>query len=217
MVLLKPTNSYDRRKLLRKARRAAMRGRHKKAIALYERVRATEPEYSDVLRLLAAQRVRAGQNEEAWRDCQSAGSALIEKGFAEKACGVYRDFAFHAPKDVRVWHALADAQLIRERDPDAVAVLLEGRRSFRSRRQRQDAMTLLHRACKIDPDHFEASFDHADLLARSGREVQAQRMLLNLERKSSGRNLRRVRGRMFRLSPSPVLAWKWLVALTLGR
>lgn len=73
MGLLKPKGSYDRRKLLRKARRAAMRGRHKKAITLYERVRATEPEYSDVLRLLAAQRVRAGQNEEAWRDCRAPG------------------------------------------------------------------------------------------------------------------------------------------------
>jgi len=207
---------YDRGRIRADARRAVVRGDHGKAIALYERMREVEPENTDVLRRLAAQRARAGQRAEAWRDCRQAAQRLARKGFVEQAIGVYRDFANHFPDEVAIWEALSDLELARKRRPDAVVVLLEGRRSFRSRRNRQAALSLLRRARKIDPTHFEANFDLAGMLARDGAALPAGRILEELARRAVGRNLRRVRGRQFRLSPSLAAAWRWLCALVRG-
>ena len=205
--------SYDRRRILSDARRAAGRGHPGKAIALYERVREVEPENADLLRRLAAQRARAGQRQEAWRDCRAAARGLVQRGFVDHAIGVYRDFASHLPGEAGVWEALSELELARARPSDAVDVLLKGRGFFHSRNQRQEALSLLRRARKIDPTHFEASFDLAGLLARCGAAVPAQRILGDLERHARGRDLRRLRGRLFRLSPGPRAAWRWLGAL----
>jgi tetratricopeptide (TPR) repeat protein len=213
MAWLGSEGGYDRARILAGARRAAGRGRHAKAIALYERIQQVEPENTDVLRRLAAQRARAGQREEAWRDCRSTVERLTKRGFVEQAIGVYRDFAFHLPREVAVWDALSELELARERPLDAVAALLEGRSFFRSRSHRQEALLLLRRARKIDPAHFEANFDLSGLLIRCGAKLPARRVLLDLERHVGGRNLRRLRGRLFRLSPGPRTAWGWLSAL----
>ena len=94
---------YDRARILTEARRAAGKGKHVKAIALYGRVLEIEPENTDLLRRLAGQRVRAGQREEAWRDCRTAAERLIKAGFVEQAIGAYRDFATHLPDGTAVW------------------------------------------------------------------------------------------------------------------
>lgn len=207
---------YDRGRILAEARRAAGRGKFEKAIVLYERIRRVEPENTDVLRRLAALRARAGQRDEAWRDCRTAAERLLETGFLEKAIGVYRDFAKRLPREVAVWEALSDLELARQRRPDAVRVLLEGRRFFRSRRGRPTALSLLRRARRIDATHFEANFDLAAVLARGGARASARRILADLERHARGRDLRRLRGRQLRLSPSPGAAWRWLSALVRG-
>lgn len=216
MAWLDGDKGYDRARILADARRAIARGKHLKAIALYERVQQVEPENTDLLRRLAGQRARAGQREEAWRDCCEAVDRLVKGGFIEQAIGVYRDFAAQIPDETAVWEALAGLELERKRPPDAVEVLLEGRRWFRSRGKRQEALTLLRRARKIDPTHFEANFDLAGLLARCGAPVPARRILQDLERHVRGRNLRRLRGRLFWLSPGPGAAWRWLSALVRG-
>lgn len=209
---------YDRARILADARRAAKRRNHAKAIALYERVREAEPNNEDVLRRLAAQRARAGQTAEAWRDCRTAAQSLAKRGFVEQGIGVYREFASHLPKEVSVWHALADLEIERKRVPDAVRVLLEGRQHFRSRRDLPDALSLLRRACEIEPRHFEANFQLAGVMARSGARVRAKALLERLVPYArSRRNRRRLRGRLFRLSPTPAAAWRWLAALFGGR
>jgi tetratricopeptide (TPR) repeat protein len=213
MSWLRRSRGYDRDRTLAEARRAAGRGKHAKAIALYERVSENEPANTELLRRLAAQRARAGQREAAWRDCRRAAEQLTERGFIEQAIGVYRDFAKHVPAEVAVWQALSELELARDRRPDAVRVLLEGRRWFRTRRTRRDAIGLLRLARKVDPGHFEANFDLAGLLVREGARGPARRILEGLEPRARGRNLRRLRGRMFRLSPSPAAAGRWLVAL----
>jgi tetratricopeptide (TPR) repeat protein len=217
MAWMASRRGYDRARILADARRAAGRGRHAKAIALYERIQEVEPENTDVLRRLAAQRARAGQREEAWRDCSATAQRLVEQGFVEQAVGVYRDFAHHLPQNLEVWNALADLELERERAPDAVAALVEGRGYFRRAREREQALGLLRRARKIDPTHFEANFDLSGLLIRSGSRLPARRLLQDLERHARGRDLRRLRGRLFRLSPGPRSAWGWLSAWIRGK
>ena len=216
MSWLATKKGYDRNRILADARRAVGRGNHGKAIALYERVGQVEPENTDVLRRLAAQRARAGQREEAWRDCSNAAEQLAKRGFGDQAIGVYRDFATHLPHEVAVWEALSELELARERRPDAVCVLLEGRGFFRSRGERQTALSLLRRARRIDPTHFEANFDLAGLLKRCGSPLPARRILMDLALHVRGRNLRRLRGRLFRMSPGPREAWGWLSALVRG-
>jgi tetratricopeptide (TPR) repeat protein len=208
--------SYNRMRLLANARRAGARGNHIKAIALYERVQKAEPENTDLLRRLAGQRARAGQREEAWRDCRAAAGRLVERGFLEQAIGVYREFATHLPNETAVWKALSRLELERSREPDALGVLLEGRQFFRSATQRQEALSLLRLARKIDPRHFETNFDLAQVLGRSGASLPARRILMELELHVRGRDLRRLRGRLFRLSPGLGPAWRWLSALLRG-
>jgi tetratricopeptide (TPR) repeat protein len=207
---------YDRRRILADARRAVGRGKHAKAIALYERIQQAEPDNTDVLRQLAVQRARAGQRDEAWRDCRSAAERLVERGFLEQAIGVYRDFATHLPGEAAVWGSLSQLELARQRPPDAVGVLLEGRRFFGSRRARREALSLLRQARKIDPTHFEANFDLAGLLKQSGAPVPARRILVELENHARGRDLRRLRARLFWLSPGARTGWHWISALVRG-
>jgi len=216
MSWLADRQGYDRSRVLAAARRAVQRRDHDKAIALYERVARIEPENTDLLRRLAGQRARAGHRDEAWRDCRAVAERLEKAGFMEQAIGVYRDFAAHIPDSTDVWEALSDLELERARKSDAVGVLLEGRHCFRSRKQRQDALVLLRRARKIDPTHFEANFDLAGLVARCGGHLPARRILEELERHAHGRDLRRLRGRLFVLSPGFRSAWRWLCALLRG-
>jgi tetratricopeptide (TPR) repeat protein len=204
---------YDRSRILEDARKAARKGDHARAIAHYERVQEVEPGNTDVLRRLATERALAGQRAEAWRDYRRAGEALAGRGFVEQAIGVYREAANHLSDEVAVWESLAELEVARKRTPDAVAVLVEGCRHFRSRRTRQHALSLLERAHRLDPTHFEASFKLASLLAKSGARPRALRLLDELTRSARGRNLRRVRSRQLWLSPTPAAAWRWLAAL----
>jgi thioredoxin-like negative regulator of GroEL len=209
--------SYDRARILADARRAAQRGATAKAIALYDRVREVEPKNPDILRRLGVLRARAGQREEAWRDCGAAAEILAKRGFVDHAIGVYREFATHLPDEPTVWHAIAGLELERKRPPDAVGALLEGRRHFRSRRRRADALALLRRARQIDPTHFDANFDLAGLLIAEGARGPARRILESLAPHARSRRARRrLRRRLFRLSPTPAAAWRWLIALLGG-
>ncbi len=208
---------YDRARLLADARRAAKRGAHAKAIALYERVREVEPENTDLLRRVAGLRVRAGQREEAWRDGCLAAEDLAKRGFVAEAIGVHRSYAGRFPDQAPVWCSLSDLELERDRRPDAVSVLLEGSGHFRSRAKRPDALALLRRARRIEPTHFEANFSLAGVMARSGARQPARRILESLAPHArTRRDRRRLRGRLFRLSPTPAAAWRWLMA-ALGR
>jgi len=205
---------YDRTRILADARSASKRGSFVKAIALYERVREVEPKNSDVLRRIGVLRARAGQREEAWRDCGAAAEGLSKRGFVDQAIGVYREFAGHLPDEPRVWHAIASAELERKRPPDAIGALLEGRRHFRGRRRRADALSLLRRARQIDASHFEANFELSALLIAEGARRPAQRILEALAPHArSRRDRRRLRARLFRLSPTPAAAWRWLASL----
>ena len=206
--------SYDRVRILDDARRAVRRGAHAKAVVLYESVHAHEPDNTDLLRRLAIERARAGQRDEALRDCRSAASSLAKQGFVAQAIGSYRELAAHIPDEVTIWQALAELELERKRETDAVEVLVEGQQRFRSRRRRTDGIALLRRARQIDPTHFEANFQLAGLVARSGARRPALRILEALTPNArTRRQKRRLRGRLFRLSPTPAAAWRWLVAL----
>jgi hypothetical protein len=73
---------------------------------------------------------------------------------------------------------------------------------------------LLLRARKLAPEHFEANFDLAGLLAGVGAPGPAATILDELADRAAGRALRRVRRRQLRLAPSPAAFWGWLRSFT---
>ena len=203
---------YDRQRILTQAARAQRKGRRKKAIALYRRVLEFEPANPDLHRKLAPLLARGRERGAAWASYRLAVQGLVRLGFVDRAIGVYREAAGYLPREEEVWLGLADLEVKRGRRTDAVQTLLSGRRYFRSRADRPRAVRLLVRARELDPACFEAGFDLAGLLARSGQRARSLRLLEQLAARASGRDLRRVRARQLCLSPTPRSAWRWLGA-----
>jgi tetratricopeptide (TPR) repeat protein len=203
---------YDRVRLLEQAAKARKRGRRKRAIALYQQVLAVEPDDPQVLRRVAPLLAQSKRPADAWESYRRAAAKLARQGFVEQAIGIYREAASFLARERKLWLALADLEVERGRSIDAADALLEGSRHLRARRTREDALALLLRAREIQPTAFEPSFALAGLLVRSGHRERGKRILRELERHARGRQLRRLRGRMLRISPTPKAAWRWLSA-----
>jgi hypothetical protein len=111
-----------------------------------------------------------------------------------------------------LWKDLAALELKRGRRVDAVEALLKGRRRFRGRRSRAEAIELLVAAHHIDPINLAVTFDLASQLARSGDRPRALALLdgLAAARPSDGR---RIRAKQFRISPGLHTAWYWFRSL----
>jgi thioredoxin-like negative regulator of GroEL len=204
---------YDRQRILAQAARARKRRRWGKAIALYQQILSREPDNPEILRKVAPLLAKAKQNDEAWKSYRRAAEQLSARGFSEQAIGLYREAAGYLPREVAVWTALAEQEVARGRRADAIAVLLAGRRHFRSWRARGNAIELLHCARKIDRENFEVDFDLAALLANSGARPRARQLLEALAARSQAGELRRVRARLFVLFPSPRSAYGWVTSL----
>jgi thioredoxin-like negative regulator of GroEL len=218
MALLSRKTSYDRNRIMQNAARAREKGKSKKALSLYRRVLEIEPENSDLHRKVAPLFAQTKQLSEAKSSYMRAVSALVREGFAEQATGLYREALNYMPRDVDLWAALADLQIKRRQQPDAVKTLLDGRRHFRGRQNRPHAIRLLLRACEVEPHHFDATVDLAGLLAKSpGGRRRAFDLLERLAARTRGGRLRRIRGRQFWLAPGFRSAGRWLRALVKGR
>jgi tetratricopeptide (TPR) repeat protein len=213
MAWLGRNKQYDRTRILAAAAKARRTRRYKKALELYRRVLEVEPENPDVLRRVAPLLAKTKQPTEAWVTYQRAAERLVERGFVDQGIGVYREAASYLPKEVGVWQALADLELERKRAADAVKTLLEGRQHFRSKRFRRQCIDLLIRARKIAPSHFKVNFDLAGQLAKSGARDRAVRVLEELLPHAHRGQRRRIRARLFWISPAPGAAWRWLRAV----
>jgi predicted Zn-dependent protease len=205
--------AYDRARILLQAERARRRGRAAKAVALYRRVLAVEPDNVDLHRKLAPLLVRCRQPDAAWRSYRCAAEILAGRGFAAQATGVLREAASQLPRSREVWVAVADRILENGRRLDAKSVLLAGRAHFRSRSQRRTAIDLLTRALELDPDDLSVGLDLAQLLARSGARNHALRILARL---AASHPVRRRQIHFVRLRTAPSLRSlvDWLRELT---
>jgi thioredoxin-like negative regulator of GroEL len=207
---------YDRSRLLAKAVRARKKGRRKKAIALYCEVLAVEPENDDLHRRIAPLLAETKQPEAAWSSYQRAVEGLAKKGFLDHVVGVLREASVLLSRQVELWYALSDFELKRRGATDAAEVLLEARQHFRSRRERDVAISFLLRARRLVPRSFAVNFELARTFAKSGAPKRARGILEELASRSRGRQLRRVRGQQLRMSPTPFAACRWLRAAIVG-
>ena len=208
--MFRSTSSYDRTRVLKAAARARTKRRRGKAVALYRWVLAVEPGNAEIHGKLAPLLARMGQTFDAWVSYRRAARGLAREGLTEKALGIYREAASCLPRQLETWLAIFELERQRGRDADAREALLEGRRHFRSRRHRPQAIYLLRRMRSVDPWELETVLDLSRLLAGTGQRYEAEMLLREMASRSRGRALRRVRTMQWRMSPSIPNTWLWL-------
>lgn len=204
--------SYDRFAILAAAENARARGRTRKAIAEYRKVLEVDPDDHEIHGKIAPLLAEKRQLRDAWSSFVAAGEGYLRDGYTDKALAVYTQAARCMPRQLEAWETVARLQVERERRPDAIKALLDGSRHFRGRKLRIQGLRLLRRACEIEPGHFEAAFQLGKRLAKAGEKQEARWLLDGLATWARGRNLRRVRTRLFWMSPTPAAAWRWVVA-----
>ena len=206
----------ERQRVLDRASKAAARKRYRKAVALYRQALTADPTSAALHTKLAPLLARCRLYFDAWMSFQTAARHALREGQTETALGVYRSASTHLPRELEVWTSIASLEQRRGRAADAVAALREGRRHFRRRKYRPQAIYLLRQACEVDPRNLELTLDLARLLGRTGQRYEAQLLLRKAAQRSHGRSLRRVRAAQWRLSRSLSNTWLWLRAYLAG-
>jgi len=204
--------AYDRTRILVAADRARSKGRRRRAIALYRRVLMVEPGDPDLHARIAPLLARTGQRFDAWTSFRTAASAYLRARHMEQVFSVYKEATRCLPLQIETWRHVAKLQRKIGRNRQAMDTLLEGRRHFRGRRRRAEAIYLLRRVRDIDPWHLDSVIDLARLLARSRQQNEAEALLLQLAARSEGRELRRVRATLWWIAPTLQNSWLWLRA-----
>ena len=105
--------SYDRRRILTRAARAARgrsRRKRRKAVELYRRVLEVEPDNPDLLRKLAPLLAQTDSAADACESYRRAATEFVERGFLDRAIGVYRDAVRALPQEVSIWKEMANAK-----------------------------------------------------------------------------------------------------------
>lgn len=200
------------------AERARASGRRRKAIALFRKILAVDPSDVTVHTKLAPLLARNGQRGEALASFHLAAQGQLKAGFVDRAISVYVQAASFFPLEANLWDELGRLYQARSRRVDAINAFLEGGRKLGARpSQRADGARLLSHALAIEPWHPAATLALARIFSVDGRRSEARTLLQTLVTRVRGRDLRRVRGALFRLSPTPANAFRWLGALFQGR
>jgi tetratricopeptide (TPR) repeat protein len=210
----KPT--YDRSEAMARAAKLEGRGKRRKAIAEYRKVLAQESDNVAILVKLATLLAQTKQLDEARLKFGAAAEIYEKQAFDDKAVSLLRQAVSFLPKRVELWERIGQLEVKRERNPEAIRDLLEGSRHFRRKKERQSAIRLLRLAVKIEPWQFESTLRLAYLLRKSGARPEAHKLYAGLCERNRARRLRVIRGAMFRMSPTPAAAWRWLRAALSG-
>jgi tetratricopeptide (TPR) repeat protein len=203
-------HNYDRRRVLEEAARARARKKRRKAIALYRWVLAVEPSNPELHIKLAPLLAEAGQHFDAWQSYRAIARAALREGRDDKAMAIYRQATERLPREMQAWQGLAQLLAKQGNDGEAIAVLVEGSRQFRTNFLRPEAIHLLRRARALESWHFDAVFELTRHLKRSDQRQEARMLLEGLAERTGGKRLRRVRGAQFRLDRTLAAAWRWL-------
>jgi tetratricopeptide (TPR) repeat protein len=198
--------------LLTIAEDARRRGRYGKAIASYRRLLAENPRDGRIHARLAPLLARRGQLQEALASFVAAAAVEEERGFLDKAIGLYQGALRYLPREASLWLAVSELHLRRKRTSDAVRALLAGAARLGRRRDRPEALRLVQRVLELDAVHVEATIVVARLLGKLGRRQEALALLEERAAQVGGRAIRRLRGTMFRVNPTFGNLLRWLRA-----
>ncbi len=202
---------YDRTETLAAADRARAQRRVKKAIAGYRKVLEQDPGDLAVHGKIAPLLAERGERGEAMASFQLAAEGHLRAGFADRALSVYVQAVGFFPDAPPLWDEIARLHLVRGRRADAVNALVGGASRLGSR-SRDGGIGLIRKALELEPYHLDATLALARLLSAAGRRALARDALEDLAGRVRGKALRRVRGALFRLAPTPASAWRWLRA-----
>ena len=203
---------YDRSQTLADAERARGQGRTDKAIKLYRVVLAKAPNdtvvHGKIAPLLARRRKLRG---EALASFRLAAQGQLKAGFTDRAVALYLQAAAFFPLETELWEEIARLEQVRGRRADAIAALMEGAGHLvKTKRTRPEAARLLRRALELEPWHLETTLHLARLLAGGREKEEALALLEDIAGRVRGKGRRRVRRAIFRISPTPANAWRWL-------
>ena len=201
---------YDRQRILEAAARARAKNQRQRAIDLYRWVLAVERNNADLHGRLAPLLAETGQDFDAWNSFRATAHAALREGREDRAFAVYREASQYLPREIQVWQALARLAQRRGEMEEAIEILLEGSRHFRSPFLRPQAIHLLRRARTLDPWHFECVIELAGHLGKA-RQIEEARILLDgLAARATERQRKRVAAAQMRLEPGIGSFARWL-------
>ena len=204
--------NYDRTRILSRAASACRKGRRRRAIALYQRVLAIEPNNVELHQKLAPLLAELGRSQEAVASYLEIVRADRELGRPTKALATLRSAVAFFPSEARLWEALAGLHGQQGREAAVRAALREGLGHLRGRRHRRGAARLLRRLYALEPTDLDVALQLATVLRQLGRRQKAGALLEQLASGSRCGDERRIRAQQFRLHPTPASAWRWLRA-----
>jgi tetratricopeptide (TPR) repeat protein len=200
---------YDRQRILEAAARARAKNQRQRAIDLYRWVLAVERNNADLHARLAPLLAETGQDFDAWNSFRATAHAALREGREDRAFAVYREASQYLPREIQVWQALARLAQRRGDIEEAIEILLEGSRHFRSPFLRPQAIHLLRRARTLDTWHFESVLELAGHLGRARQSEEARILLSGLAARATERQRKRVRAAQMRLDPGLGSLLRW--------
>ncbi len=212
MGLFGRRDDYDRTRLLRDAREAQRRGKHKKALGHLRRILVVEPNSVELHALIASSLAECGFEFNAWESYERAAIACLRDGRKQLALDLYADASKRMPRHYGAWKARADLERRLGRSADAKQTLEAAVVHFRTRAARYPLISLLRQLLEIDPDSVDAKLELAFMLARTGQKQEALLLLAKLAEATDSSSLRRVRRSQWRIEPSILHSWRWLRA-----
>ncbi|HEX5065856.1 MAG TPA: hypothetical protein VFY49_07065, partial [Myxococcota bacterium] len=180
--------------------------------ALYRSVLAVERNNAELHAKLAPLLAETGQSFDAWQSYRTVAHAALRDGREDRALGVYREATQLLPREIEAWQGVARILCKRGEEAEAVEVLVEGSRQFRSPFLRPQAIHMLRRARSIEPWNAVVVLELAEHLGRADQREEARLLLSELAQRTSGAALRRVRFAELRIDPSFSRAVRWLRA-----
>lgn len=199
-----------RRELFSEANRARSRGRVQRAIALFRELLSDDPGDIDVILRLAPLLAREGEHFEAWALYRQACKALLSASRNEACLAAFREANRVLPFEYEAWRLTAELERKLGREREAFETLLEGRRQFRTRFVRAQAIALLKLAREIYAWDHAVVIDLAHLLLQNGQTAEALRLLDGALVHAAPEELADVRLAQLHATRSPRHLWLWM-------
>jgi Flp pilus assembly protein TadD len=201
-----------RAEILAAADRARERGRVKKAVEGYRKALESDPDDPSVNVKLAPLLAKLGDGKGAASCFEIAARRHLDQGFTDRAAAVNLTATGVFPLHRGFRLELARLNVLRGRNLDAVATLLDGGTALVRAGRPDAAASLLRRALEIEPWHLETVLALVPILARAGHDETARQLVDGLVTRHTGPALRRIRWVAFRTWPGFGTFWRWLRA-----
>lgn len=199
-----------RRQLFSEANRARSRGKSGHAIAIYRQLLCDDEGDVDVLLRLAPMLAREGEHFEAWGAFRQVGKQLLADRRHEECLAAFREATRTLPIEFEAWRLTAELERKLGREGEAFETLLEGRRQFRPRFVRAQAIALLKLARQIHPWDHAVVMDLARLYIQTDQPGQAMQLLDGALVHATTAELPDVRWAQFQLTRSLRYFGLWL-------